>query len=43
VRTDFESGLKSGVTGTPTLFINGRKYEGKMEAGAIVAATSSQV
>jgi protein-disulfide isomerase len=42
VRSDFESGLRSGVKGTPTLFINGRKYEGKMEAGEIVAAASSQ-
>ena len=38
VRADFESGLRSGVKGTPTLFINGRRYEGKMEAGEILKA-----
>lgn len=36
VAMDYESGLRSGVTGTPTLFINGRKYGGPMDAGAIV-------
>jgi protein-disulfide isomerase len=41
VRTDYESGLRSGVKKTPTLFINGRKYEGAVDAGAIVAAASS--
>ena len=29
VRNDYESGLHSGVAGTPTFFINGRKYEGE--------------
>ena len=28
VRDDFRSGLKSGVNGTPTFFINGSRYEG---------------
>ena len=28
VINDFESGVKSGVDGTPTLFISGRKYNG---------------
>lgn len=28
VRSDFESGVKSGVNGTPTLFVNGVKHEG---------------
>jgi protein-disulfide isomerase len=38
VTSDFESGRNSGVKGTPTLFINGRRYIGPIEAGAIVAA-----
>ena len=28
VRDDFRSGVKSGVNGTPTFFINGSRYEG---------------
>lgn len=27
VETDFESGMRSGVNGTPSFFINGTKYE----------------
>ena len=29
VREDLETGLESGVTGTPTFYINGKRYEGK--------------
>lgn len=28
VKTDFISGIRSGVNGTPTFFINGRRFEG---------------
>jgi protein-disulfide isomerase len=28
IEEDFESGIVSGVTGTPTFFINGNRYEG---------------
>jgi 2-hydroxychromene-2-carboxylate isomerase len=28
VRADFASGVRSGVNGTPTFFINGRRHEG---------------
>jgi protein-disulfide isomerase len=28
VREDFRSGVRSGVNGTPTFFINGRRYDG---------------
>jgi protein-disulfide isomerase len=31
VEEDFESGLLSGVNGTPTFFINGKKYTGSWE------------
>lgn len=31
VESDFESGLRSGVNGTPTFFINGEKYLGNWE------------
>jgi protein-disulfide isomerase len=38
IRADYESGLRSGVKNTPTLFINGRKYDQAVEAKAIIAA-----
>jgi protein-disulfide isomerase len=28
VRDDFRSGVRSGVNGTPTFFVNGARYEG---------------
>ncbi len=31
VEKDFESGIKSGVSGTPTFFINGEKYDGSWD------------
>lgn len=36
VEQDLESGLMSGVNGTPSFYINGRKYEGEYEAEAIL-------
>lgn len=38
VTADYESGIRNGVTKTPTLFINGRRYDGRIDADAIVAA-----
>jgi protein-disulfide isomerase len=32
VREDFMSGVKSGVNGTPTFFINGVRYDGSWQA-----------
>jgi protein-disulfide isomerase len=32
VEDDFESGIRSGVNGTPSFFINGEKYEGSWDA-----------
>jgi len=31
VQGDFESGVRSGVNGTPTFFVNGTKYNGSWE------------
>ena len=36
VEADFESGVRSGVNGTPSFFINGEKYEGSWEAGDLL-------
>jgi protein-disulfide isomerase len=37
VAENYESGVRSGVTGTPTLFVNGRRYTGPINAAAIIA------
>jgi protein-disulfide isomerase len=41
VREDFRSGVRSGVNGTPTFFINGARYNGENEADALLAALRS--
>ena len=39
VRADFKSGIRSGVNGTPTFFVNGRRFDGKW-ADAVAFATA---
>jgi protein-disulfide isomerase len=41
IRADFEGGVRSGVNTTPTLFINGRRYDGALDAQAIIAAAAA--
>jgi protein-disulfide isomerase len=41
ISADFEGGQRSGVRGTPTFFINGRRYEGPNETQAIIAAANT--
>jgi protein-disulfide isomerase len=31
VRADFSGGVRSGVNGTPTFFLNGERYDGSWE------------
>jgi protein-disulfide isomerase len=38
VRADFMSGARSGVSGTPTFFINGVRYDGDYELDALARA-----
>jgi protein-disulfide isomerase len=38
VKRDFMSGMRSGVAGTPTFFINGRRYEGALDGGSLMSA-----
>jgi protein-disulfide isomerase len=38
VREDFLSGVRSGVNGTPTFFINGRRHEGPSDVQTLLAA-----
>jgi protein-disulfide isomerase len=42
VREDFMSGVRSGVNGTPTFFINGSRYAGPYDATALLAAIESR-
>jgi protein-disulfide isomerase len=38
VRADFASGARSGVNGTPTFFVNGRRHNGAADFGSLSAA-----
>jgi protein-disulfide isomerase len=43
VRSDFIGGVRSGVNGTPTFFINGRRHDGTFEYADLVAAIESEL
>ena len=43
VREDFMSGVRSGVNGTPTFFINGRRHDGPPDAASMLQAITSSV
>ncbi len=43
VRDDFRSGLSSGVNGTPTFFINGRRHDGSFDPVDLIAAIDAQL
>lgn len=38
VRTDFMGGVRAGVNGTPTFFVNGVRHDGAWDAESLVAA-----
>jgi len=38
VREDFKSGVRAGVNGTPTFFINGQRYDGARSLEPLLAA-----
>jgi protein-disulfide isomerase len=38
VREDFETGLQSGVNGTPTFFVNGVRYDDEHAFDPLLAA-----
>ncbi len=40
---DFAGGVRSGVNGTPTFFISGRRHDGPFEFDDLVAAVTSQL
>jgi protein-disulfide isomerase len=41
IKQDFSSGVRSGVNGTPTFFINGVRHEGGFEYDELVAGIDS--
>jgi protein-disulfide isomerase len=38
VRADFSAGVRSGVNGTPTFFINGQRHDGSYDFASLVEA-----
>jgi protein-disulfide isomerase len=43
VRSDFMGGLKSGVNGTPTFFINSRRHDAAFDFDDLVAAIDAEL
>jgi protein-disulfide isomerase len=43
VREDFRSGVRSGVNGTPTFFINGVRHDGPFDLRSLIAAIEEAV
>jgi protein-disulfide isomerase len=41
VREDFLSGVRSGVNGTPTFFVNGRRHDDSFDVDTLVAAITA--
>jgi protein-disulfide isomerase len=41
INEDRQSGIRSGVNGTPTFFINGARYAGLPDDGSLLAALES--
>jgi protein-disulfide isomerase len=43
VRADFQGGVRSGVNGTPTFFINGHRHDGSFELEDLTAAITARL
>lgn len=43
VREDFFKGIRSGVNGTPSLFINGQRYDGEHTFDALLSALTKKL
>jgi len=43
VQTDFQGGVRSGVNGTPTFFIDGERHDGSFEFEDLAAALDSKL
>jgi protein-disulfide isomerase len=42
IREDFKAGVRGGVNGTPTFFINGDRYDGPLDAENLLSALTAQ-
>ena len=43
IKEDRQSGIRSGVNGTPTFFINGTRYDGSADYDSLLAALESEL
>jgi protein-disulfide isomerase len=43
IREDFTSGVRGGVNGTPTFFINGERYDEALDVGQMLRALTGQL
>jgi protein-disulfide isomerase len=43
VRADFSGGVRSGVNGTPTFFINGQRHDGSYDFASLVEAIDQAI
>ncbi|HTY24626.1 MAG TPA: thioredoxin domain-containing protein [Desulfomonilaceae bacterium] len=43
IKEDRQSGIRSGVNGTPTFFINGTRYDGSPDYNLLLAALESEL
>jgi protein-disulfide isomerase len=43
VKADMGEGQKAGVRGTPSIFVNGRKYQGQRDAKAMIAIIDKEI
>ena len=43
VREDFLTGIRSGVNGTPTFFVNGIRHNGGYDTASLLAAIEAAV
>jgi protein-disulfide isomerase len=43
IREDFMSGVRSGVNGTPTFFVNGRRHDGSWDLQSLTAAVTAAI
>jgi protein-disulfide isomerase len=43
IREDFKAGVRGGVNGTPTFFINGERYDGARDLRQMLSALAAQL
>ena len=42
IKDDFMGGVRSGVNGTPTFFVNGVRHDGPAESGSLVESLTAK-